>query len=89
MLYVGWDIGTHVFGCGHGAGNRNRRHPAYQNIMVKNMRKTAMQLFDDRDVTVPGISKRAKIADFLASFDGVKFLEDFTVFCSLWRDGPW
>ena len=48
-----------------------------------------MQLFDDRDVTVPGISKRAKIADFIASFDGVKFLEDFTVFCSLWRDGPW
>ena len=40
-------------------------------------------MFDDRDVTVPGISKRAKIADFLASFDGVKFLGDFTVFCSI------
>ena len=34
-----------------------------------------MQLFDDRDVTVPGISKRAKIADFLAPFDGVKLIE--------------
>jgi hypothetical protein len=80
-LHSGFE--PHVYGCGHGAGDRNRRHTAYQNIMVKNMRKTAMQLFDDRDVTVPGISKRAKIADFLASFDGVKFLGDFTVFCSI------
>jgi hypothetical protein len=77
MLTLGID--PHWFGCAHGAGWRNRRHSGLQRIMRFYFQKTGWSLMDDRDVTVPTISKTAKIMDDILQDGDWKAFIDWTI----------